>query len=280
MRAIRNVAAVVALIALAFLVSGGKESRAATEATTTVYPLMDVGCGCLLGGTSGGKWISTDAMSSTVKSGQKYRVYTLKGYLGQATGSAAESMGVPCEEEREVTIKPAYKGDIVVASGGPWAAMPRVPKSLGANQPVYVKAVSDLLKARGIASPRVKIEQIVQIDLEGDRVNEVLVSASYFGGSDANGPTPSAEAGDYSILFMRKVINGKLETIVLADGEYPQPLEFAAPLKYTLGGVLDLNGDGVMEIVVHSEYYEGLSSSVFQVNGAQVEEVLFCGCGA
>ncbi len=278
MRAIRFVGIGAVLVAVAFMLSGSASSRAAAPAA--VYPIMDIGCGCMVGGASGGKWVNTDIMSSTVKSGQKYRVYNLKGYEGQATGSAAASIGAPCEETQSVDLKPAYKSDVAVASGGPWAAMSRVPKSLATNQAVYVSAVADLLKARRLAQPKVKIEKILQIDLEGDRSNEVIVSASYFAGSEDNNPLPSVQAGDYSILFMRKVVNGKVQTIVLAEDVHKEAIEFSAPLKFTLGGVLDLNGDGTMEIVIHSAYYEGLSSSVLEVKGTKVEEVLSCGCGA
>jgi hypothetical protein len=219
-------------------------------------------------------------MSNTVVGGETYRVYGLKGYLGRSVGSGAPSAGEPCEDTRIVDLKPSYQDIQAIASGGIWAAMPRVPKSLPIKQPVYVKAVSDLLKARGIAEPKVNIEQALQIDLEGDRVNEVLVSASYFAGSEDNEPMPSAEPGDYSIVIMRKLVRGKVETVVLAEDVQAKKIEFGAPFKFDIAGVLDLNGDGVMEVVLHDRYYEGAGSSVMEIKGTQVETVLDAGCGA
>jgi hypothetical protein len=264
---------------LAIDVSEGRISGQA-QAAARVYSVVDTSYGFLLGGTSGGNWITTDVMSNTVVGGEPYRVYSLKGYLGRATGSAAPSAGEPCEETRVVDLRPSYENVNAIASGGPWAAMPRVPRSLSTRQPVYVKAAGDLLKARGIPTPRVKIEQVLQVDLEGDRVNEVLVSASYFAGTDNNEPMPSAEAGDYSIVFMRKLVDGKVETVVLAEDVQAQRIEFGAPFKFDIAGVLDLNGDGVLEVVLHDRYYEGIGSDVLQIKGTQYEVVLSAGCGA
>ena len=272
------IAAVVLGTLLAIGDGSGTSSRA--EAAARVYPIVDPAYGFLLGGTSGSNWVSTDVVSNTVAGGETYRVYSLKGYLGRAVGGGAPSAGAPCEETRVVDLKPSYENINAIASGGPWAAMPRVPKSLSTRQPVYVKAVGDLLKARGIAAPRVKIEQVLQVDLEGDRVNEVFVSASYFAGSDNNEPFPSAEPGDYSIVFMRKLVASKVETVVLAEDIQAQRIEFGAPFKFDIAGVLDLNGDGVLEVVLHDRYYEGIGSDILQIKGTQFEDVLSTGCGA
>ena len=141
----------------------------------------------------------------------------------------------------------------------------------------------DLLRARGLSNPKISIDQIYRIDLEGDRVAEVLISASYFSDATepqaADGPGPDAAAGDYSILFMRKVVRGKVETVVLAEDVYKESAEFIAPSQYRIRGVVDINGDGKMEVLMYGRYYEGHWTSVFQINGTQFKEVLSCGCG-
>ena len=281
MKSVR-IAVVLTMVAGALLATDASEGKMSgqAEAAARVYPVVDTSYGFLLGGTSGGNWITTDVMSDTVVGGEPFRVYSLKDYLGRAAGSTAPSAGEPCEETRVVELRPSYENVNAIASGGPWAAMPRVPKNLSTRQPVYVKAVADLLKARGISTPRVKLEQVLQVDLEGDRVNEVLVSANYFAGSDNNEPMPSAEAGDYSIVFMRKLVDGKVETVVLAEDVQAQRIEFGAPFKFDIAGVLDLNGDGVLEVVLHDRYYEGIGSDVLQIKGTQYEVVLSAGCGA
>jgi hypothetical protein len=282
MKAIGIAAATLMLVAVSLCFGSGTKNGVAAQvaAPPRIYPVVDASYGFLLGGTSQGKWLTTDIMSNTVVGGEAYRLYGLKGYLGRSVGSGAPSAGEPCEDTRIVDLKPSYQDIKAIASGGTWAAMPRVPKSLSTKQPVYVKAVSDLLKAEGIAAPMVNIEQVLQVDLEGDRVNEVLVSASYFAGSEDNEPMPSAEPGDYSIVFMRKLVRGKVETVVLAEDVQTKKIEFGAPFKFDIAGVLDLNGDGVMEVVLHDRYYEGAGSSVLQIKGTQYEVVLDAGCGA
>ena len=44
--------------------------------------------------------------------------------------------------------------------------------------------------------------------------------------------------------------------------------------------VLDLNGDGRMEIVTYGRYYEGDWFDVFDLEGLAAKKVLTAGCGA
>jgi hypothetical protein len=278
MKAVRLVAAVFALFVLALAIGGGTGTSAATP--TRVYPIVDVGSNFLLGGSAQGNWLTPDVMSNTVAGGESYRVYSLKGYLGRSTGTLAVPAGEPCEDVQSVDLQPSRQNTGSIAVASTWAAMPRLPRTLSNTTPVYVKAVSDLLKARGIATPNVNIEQVLQVDLEGDGVKEVLVSATYFAGSDNNEPIPSITPGDYSITFMRKLVAGKVETVVLAEDVHTEQADFAAPSKYKIAGVMDLNGDGTMEVVLNGSYYEGAWTSVLQIKGTQFEEVLSAGCGA
>src|SRR4051794_31243763 len=89
--------AIVVLYALLAVGESGSGTSSRAEAAARVYPIVDTAYGFLLGGTSGGDWISTDVMSNTVAEGETYRVYSLKGYLGRAVGSSAPSAGAPCE---------------------------------------------------------------------------------------------------------------------------------------------------------------------------------------
>ena len=72
----------------------------------------------------------------------------------------------------------------------------------------------------------------------------------------------------------------RIATMLLAGEVYPRAKVFNAPNAYTLAGIYDLNGDGKMEIVLRSNYYEGGSTSIFEVQGATAKEVVSSGCGA
>lgn len=240
---------------------------------------MDFGTGCLLGGAQDKKFIEAEDAHAKINGGETYKVYSLKGKLGNATGSRPVSIGIPCEETMEITTRPTYAGQLIALSGN-WAGMPRVPVAISPSNATYKAAVRDLLTARGLTNPNVMIDQAYRIDLEGDGVSEVIISATYFkNGFETGGPSPNGDAGDYSILFMRKVIHGRVQTVVMAENVYPEYAEFVAPSQFRIRGIVDINGDGKMEVLIYGFYYEGGFTGVYEINGTQFKEVMFCGCG-
>lgn len=52
------------------------------------------------------------------------------------------------------------------------------------------------------------------------------------------------------------------------------------PNTYDLTSILDLNGDGSMEIVVYSYYYEGSFTTVYELKDGKAKTVLDAGCGS
>ena len=80
-----------------------------------------------------------------------------------------------------ITFKPAPKNqEPVVAVGATWNAMPRQPRLLTENLQPYEEAAKEILKSKGIADPQVNLTQVIEIDLDGDGLNEVLVCARRF----------------------------------------------------------------------------------------------------
>src|SRR5690606_22445693 len=144
--------------------------------------------------------------------------------------------------------RPAFKaGEEAFAIGGTWNALPRVPRRMSTSQPVYRNAVAAILKRHGIAHPVVNIGQIWRVDLDGDLEPEVLISASRYEGYPDH-IRPDSRAGDYSLVLLRKMVRGKLKTIVLDEEYHTVAKTFNAPVFYKLAAVLDANGDGKMEV--------------------------------
>jgi hypothetical protein len=257
----------------ALLVSGAAQLGSA--AAPPVYPIVNMGQQCLLGGAYSGKWLGADAVKAGLRGGERYRLYSLTRYLGMGTGARPASAGPPCEDTQQLDVTPDPSAS-VIGIDGTWNAMPRVPRVESTNQAVYRQAAADVLKRNGIANPKVVLKQVLRVDLEGDGEKEVLVTATNY----KDGIQPHAQVGDYSVVFLRKVIKGKVETTIVEGDFYTKTVEFGAPVTYNVGAIVDTNGDGVLEIMVEGEYYEGIWSSVYQVKGAKVEEVLTCGCGA
>ena len=65
-------------------------------------------------------------------------------------------------------------------------------------------------------------------------------------------------------MLLRRVVDGKVQT-KLIDGEfYPKASESQTPYRYEVSGLLDLDGDGRLEIIIYSAYYEGATVTVWQ----------------
>ena len=174
----------------------------------------------------------------------------------------------------------------MIALAAPWNALPRKVQILDATQQVYVDAARDFLKTKGIDEPKVKIESILRVDLDGDGEEEVLISATNYFEKDDGAPMRSP-AASYSMVLLRRQIAGKVET-QLIEGEfypkaYPKAAEeegrFDAPNAYKVIAVLDLDGDGKMEIVVRSDYYEGGATTIYRCDPKKIEELLSVACG-
>src|SRR5437588_519789 len=96
-----------------------------------------------------------------------YRVYGLNQALGEAKAGKPKNEDAPCEETLSVSLSPKpKKGAIAIAA--PWNALPRKVQVVDTIQKVYVAAVRDFLKTKGIDQPEVKIDNIVRVDLDGD----------------------------------------------------------------------------------------------------------------
>jgi hypothetical protein len=123
--------------------------------------------------------------------------------LGQSKGGKAKPEDVPCEETLAVSLSPKpEKGVIAIAA--PWNALPRTPRAIDPTQQVYVDAVRDFLKKKAIEQPKVKIDSILRVDLDGDSEDEVLISATNYFRKDESVPMRSP-AGSYSMVLLHRI---------------------------------------------------------------------------
>jgi hypothetical protein len=251
-----------------------------------LHPIVEVESGYLFGAISDGKWIKADETAKLLTQKTTYRVYGLTQALGEAKGGKPKKAVGPCEETLAISLSPELE-EGVIAIAAPWNALPRKPKVTDLTQKAYVDAVREFLETKEIKQPEVKIDNILRVDLDGDGEEEVLISATNYFGEPDRVPMRSP-AGSYSMVLLRRVVAGKVETQLIVGEFYPKAYpkakqeegSFDAPSAYKVIATLDLDGDGNMEVVIHSHYYEGGETTIYRCDPKKVEALLSVSCGA
>ena len=232
----------------------------------------------IVGAADKGKWLDSAHAAAALKAGASLRVYSLDRELGTTTAAKPKEMGEPCPDTQTVDVSPK-RDNATIALSATWNALPRKPRKADVTQPTYVEAVREFLKGHGLADPKIKITQILRIDLDGDGEEEVLISATNYL-AKADGVPSSSPADSYSVVLLRRVVAGKVKTQLVVGEVYPRSKEFSAPNRFRVLSVLDLDGDGKMEVIVDSAYYEGGATTIYRCTPSKIEELLSTGCGA
>ena len=84
----------------------------------------------------------------------------------------------------------------------------------------------------------------------------------------------------YSHVVGGKVAELPLHVFVSPKGSAPVDDDWTPPVVGRFYQTADLNGDGVLEIIAGTAFYEGYDYRVFEVKGGKVREVLSCGAGS
>ena len=224
----------------------------------------------LLGGFKTDRgWLSGADASAYVDPEKVYDFFGRSGPI-QVPGSPLE-FNLTCRNyfmHSSVVMSEAMVG---VTSG--WVTQRRATTDLSIDDPTYIQAVTEWFQSQGNSPAEIHVTRILQADIEGDGVNEVLLSASYF--QDTSGHM--TRTGDYSVVLMRKVTGNEVVTIPLVKDYYVSSvpeLELSYPRTYTLSQALDLNRDGTLEVIVHVSRWEGGGAIVYRVDGQNVREVM------
>lgn len=278
-------------IAVVLLAAVSSVAAAPGAATILVgYPIeatsaADVKTFELLGGWSSNQWTKGEKLAIRPSS---YTLYNLAGKAGTVQGGLKSSYGVPCEYTYGVNVKPVpNRSDWWMALSAPWNARPRAVTVLPNASVVYGGIVRDLLIRQGLKNPIVKLERVVRVDLDGDKSDEIIIAANHFAKGQGIYPPAEGQAGDYGLLLVRKLIAGKVQTLVLGmdvllkattESDIEQGIQ-NNPDRFELVNVLDLNGDGKMEIVIFNAIYEDSAVSALEWDGKKFQQRLISGCG-
>lgn len=255
----------------------GTNDLASAQDTPTFASFIELPWRYVIGGYARGQWLDSENTGRLLTGPTVYRVFTLDKEMQQVMGAPAAPEADVCPDVVMQTLTPApdleQHGIGVLA---PWNPSPRKPQALDAQGPTYQRTVLELLRDEGIASPMAVITQLLRIDLEGDGRDEELLAATRYLHADE---LLAVEPGDYSFVALRRSVRGDWETQILNGEFYPQQTEDATPYIHHIAGVLDLTGDGVLEVLVNSSYYEGGGMTVWQLQQDTLVEVLAMECG-
>jgi hypothetical protein len=243
-----------------------------------IHPVVEVKSGILLGASSGQKWLTGKEAAKQLKPGLSFRIFDLDKEKGTAKARKVEADMDVCPDVQIVSFEePPPSGEIALAAA--WKALPRPVRIQDTTQAIYRDIVRDFLVGRGFPDPKVKITQILRADLDGDGEDEVLLSATNYE-AEANSAPTSAQAGNYSFVLLRQSRAGKVATKLVAGDFYEKADTSNTPYVYRISAILDLDGDGKMELVLSSVYYEGGTTTVYRYSPASIKKLVSISCGA
>ncbi|MEM7333452.1 MAG: hypothetical protein AAF490_15290 [Chloroflexota bacterium] len=220
------------------------------------WPIIDAEFGMILGGAHNGRWLDPITVMNSINDVERpYRIHGYEGEREIAIGSLPYLAVGPCHNQPFVNMtSDADNVRDAVATMATWDLQPRQPEAIPVDTAVYQEEIRALLEASALTDPVVNIVSIDRIDLEGDGVDEVLIHASNLTGL-GNG-LPTANAGDYELLALRKVVNGTVSTMPLLLEVYPADVNLVTPSQIDVLGYFDLNGNDRLEFVVELMGYE------------------------
>lgn len=238
--------------------------------------------GEVLGWWDGQGWVQADPdRTAPVAGGEQYQIVHLGDTVTNATGSGLRT-GCDVASDRpsavDVGLPPpsSDRDSSPVAVTGVPDPRPRPVTVVDPSGPTY-RAAAEVLAWLGIDDPQPAVRQVVRGDLAGDGTIEVFVVVERL--TDPEGLI--AGPGDYSVVFMRRMVGGELRTFVVAQSIADSRAGGARFVQvHDVDALADLNGDGRMEVVVGYRHHEGAGTLVYEValDGGLVQ-VLDRGCG-
>lgn len=246
------------------------------EGNWAAGPLVTTAFGAL-GWWDGSTWIDAAVAGELPVEGSEDYQVTVLDELARTTGGPQTTVCEPLDligvELENPELLGSYPGPYGVAISAPWPLQPQLFEAMN-DDGTYAGFASELLSARGMEVPEPVIRQLFRTDLEGDGINEVLVVAEQV-------HPGLLEPGDYSIAFMRKVVGGNVQTVIIEETlVFDEEDRFSG--AHSFGGVADLSGDGKMELIVDSAYFEGFGVGVWEYmnDNLGLVQVLLTGCGS
>ena len=130
-----------------------------------------------------------------------------------------------------------------------------------------------MLIAEAVEVPKVELSTLVKVDLEGDGTDEILFAGTYQARSTVPGYADywdSVERVPHHVVGVRAISDGAVVIIMLARYEaHP-----ASPEGPALLGLVDLEGDGTLEVVTQERGDHSWSAQVHLVRYDEPLQIL------
>ena len=260
------------------------------SAQEAILPILDLKTKNLLGSTQSGKFYSPKETYIKLKKSMLKDIFSVyenneikEKKIQLKTLKNADDY---CTDSFRITTSKQVNTGVAISNRINWSPIPRKIKPLAKNNKVYNEVVKNILISKGFKSPKVSIKQIYSADLNNDKQNEIVIVGEYYQKAlvEGEGRRSYSVPGDYSFIMLRTIYKGTVKNILLEGSFNISSIDSVesrvVPNTYELTSILDLNGDGSMEIVIYSYYYEGSFTTAYTLKDGKVKAVLDAGCGS
>jgi hypothetical protein len=231
--------------------------------------------GYVFGGVRNNQWIDASAARQGLAAGQQVSVYTNSAFSGQSTLRGRAPGEYDCGSAVQFSLDPNAAWMYSVATNGPWQASPRRPALMDSTTPPYADALKQVLNDLGLEDPLIQFLTLQRVDLEGDGVDEIVMTAfRQIAGSGSTVISP----GDHALVVLRRLVGNEVLNIPLVSDVYLQAASNISPLEYRVIGMLDLNADGVLEIIIQGTSQTEMAILVFDLSAPSYQPVVTLSC--
>lgn len=262
------------------------DASAQTKRRVLVQLWDNSNIGNVVGGLSSGRWIPWSRARSWLKGQELFQLYTPRKRAGKARANKpklSEASGDAYQVTFPRMKREKLPRDVIALTGASRGVMPRKPALIKADAS-HQAAVRSTLRSLGVKVKQVHIDRVWRVDLDGDGRKEDLVEST---SPDYLDQAETPQDDGYSLILMLEGAKKKRSTVVIAKNLAAQlkappkkKSEFWGKQHYRLSHVLDLDGDGRLEVLLSWNYYEGGGMEVFTVRRGRPVRVLSVTDGA
>lgn len=232
-----------------------------TPVLTGVHPIVYQGS--LLGGIIDSKIVNAETMVQHLSGGERYQCYTQKSFV------VASFVGKPDLERNDGA---PFNYDIAVC--GSWNLLPHVPKVIRKPLSSDYQAVRTYLATRHIYHAPVHILSVHSADINNDgNIERVICAISNPNYLDGSKGVLHLHKGDYSMVLVSQSQKKTPHQILIVGEFYTHIVDDMVGVKFSTGGIYDLDGDGQMEFIVdHISSDEMFGSTVYKIQNNKSKE--------